>query len=667
MNRELAAFAAAALTVFAGVAPFLTVGLAAAGNADPPTVTTASPTDVSDTEVTFNGELQDTGNATNVTVRFEYWTEGDPANASLTPDQVLSAPGSFNASVADLTANTTYFVVAHANASDGDSAAGEPVTVTTTADPSVTTGSPTGVTASSATLTGTLSDLGGAANATVWFTYWPDGNPANQSTTGGTTLDSPGTVTTAVSGLQANETYVFEANVEAADGDTAGGEPVAFTTHPQLQVRTDAPTDVTADSATFNGDLGSLGGADNATVGFAYWVAGDRANTTHTGRQTLNETGTFTTAVDGLHANTSYVVVAEAAASDGDTVNGTPVRFTTQRQLRVTTGNATNVSARSATLHGTLDSLGGAANASVGFAYWVAGDPVNVSRTAQIALSDPVAFSTGVAGLEPNTTYVTVAEATAADGDEATGEQVTFTTVSADDLSIGVSQGSARVTIAVTRDGESVENATVRVLGGSEAVDRGPYQTDADGTVVIPAPDSTVTVTIEAKTDGLVGLRTVTLHAQRGHGAPFTPFGQRVSAYVDSLLTGDAPEPLGRLVADFVTAANPGHGPPDDRPDEDVNNRQDTNEDENPGTGPPDHARNGGNDSSDKDDAESAADEADEDDDATRDRGSDESSDRDADEMDDEDDGGDDDEDRDNDARGPPDHARNDENPGRGH
>ena len=314
------------------------------------------------------------------------------------------------------------------------------------------------------------------------------------------------------------------------------------------------------------------------------------------------------------------------------------------------------MTARSATLHGSLDSLGGATNASVGFAYWVAGDPANVSRTARITLSEPVAFSSGIAGLEPNTTYVAVAEATAADGDEATGEQATFTTAPADDLSIGVSQGAARVTIAVTREGEPVENATVRVLGGGDAIAVGPYTTDADGTVVLPAPDSTVTVTIEAVENGFAGRRTVTLHAQRGHGAPFTPFGQRVSAYVDSLLTGDVPEPLGRLVAAFVTAENPGQGPAEDEPGGTEDAAEDDGHDEDDDSrGPPEHARN-----DDRGPPNDGDDEREEDDDSDEDEKDEEE------EDDDDSDEDEKDEEEDDDSRGPPEHARNDDNPGRG-
>jgi len=249
-----------------------------------------------------------------------------------------------------------------------------------------------------------------------------------------------------------------------------------------------------------------------------------------------------------------------------------------------------------------------------------------------------------------------VAEATAADGDEATGEQATFTTAPADDLSIGVSQGAARVTIAVTREGEPVENATVRVLGGGDAIAVGPYTTDADGTVVLPAPDSTVTVTIEAVENGFAGRRTVTLHAQRGHGAPFTPFGQRVSAYVDSLLTGDVPEPLGRLVAAFVTAENPGQGPAEDEPGGTEDAAEDDGHDEDDDSrGPPEHARN-----DDRGPPNDGDDEREEDDDSDEDEKDEEE------EDDDDSDEDEKDEEEDDDSRGPPEHARNDDNPGRG-
>ncbi|MFB6156575.1 MAG: hypothetical protein ABEJ34_01870, partial [Haloferacaceae archaeon] len=101
----------------------------------------------------------------------------------------------------------------------------------TTTRPSVTTEPATNVTTDAATLNGNLTDLGGAGNATVRFEYWKQGDRNGTAAfTPSRVLEGPGTFDAAVSGLAENTTYVYVAHVEAADNDTATGEPVTLTT-----------------------------------------------------------------------------------------------------------------------------------------------------------------------------------------------------------------------------------------------------------------------------------------------------------------------------------------------------------------------------------------------------------------------------------------------------
>lgn len=81
-------------------------------------VETDAASEVTDTAATLNGNLTALGDADNATVWFEYWREGDSANATLTPTENLSAPASFDHEAVGLDNETTYVFVAYAQTDD---------------------------------------------------------------------------------------------------------------------------------------------------------------------------------------------------------------------------------------------------------------------------------------------------------------------------------------------------------------------------------------------------------------------------------------------------------------------------------------------------------------------------------------------------------------------
>jgi hypothetical protein len=81
------------------------------------------------------------------------------------------------------------------------------------------------------------------------------------------------------------------------------------------------------------------------------------------------------------------------------------------------------------------------------------------------------------------------------------------------DLSVGVEQdpdtGEATVTVA---DNETaVENATVTVTSESGYAGNGTYETDANGSVALPEPNETVSVTVNASSDNVTASQQVEL------------------------------------------------------------------------------------------------------------------------------------------------------------
>ena len=108
-NRSLGAVAMAALLVLTA---FAAVPVAAAESTL--SVDTLEPTNVTDSSAELRGNLTSLGDDDSADVWFEYWVDGDPANATETPNETVTETGVFVREVTGLENNTTYVVVAHA-------------------------------------------------------------------------------------------------------------------------------------------------------------------------------------------------------------------------------------------------------------------------------------------------------------------------------------------------------------------------------------------------------------------------------------------------------------------------------------------------------------------------------------------------------------------------
>ncbi|PSP80856.1 serine protease [Halobacteriales archaeon QS_1_68_20] len=94
---------------------------------------------------------------------------------------------------------------------------------------SVSTDSATSVGETSATLNGTLGDLGGASSADVYFEWGPAGGSLS-NTTSAQTLSSTGSFSADVSGLDSGTDYEFRAVAQGSDGSSDTGGVQSFTT-----------------------------------------------------------------------------------------------------------------------------------------------------------------------------------------------------------------------------------------------------------------------------------------------------------------------------------------------------------------------------------------------------------------------------------------------------
>lgn len=192
------------------------------------TVETDAPTDVNETAITFNGTLTGLGDATSADVYFKWGKVGDNL-PNTTTAQTLSGTDGYSITVDELSSGTKYEYRTVAEDDNGNTATGTVRTVSTDSVLAVTTESPTTVGETSVTLSGTLSDLGGASSADVYFEWGKSGESLSNATTT-QTVSSPTTFTGDITGLTSGADYVYRAVAAAADGDTDAGSKVLFTT-----------------------------------------------------------------------------------------------------------------------------------------------------------------------------------------------------------------------------------------------------------------------------------------------------------------------------------------------------------------------------------------------------------------------------------------------------
>ena len=193
---------------------------------------------------------------------------------------------------------------------------------------SISTSAISNISQTTATTGGTISNNGGAtitASGVCWSTTQ---NPtiANNKSTDGTVTVS---FTSSITGLTANTTYYVRAYAINSVG-TAYGNEVSFktsqvTTIPVLT--TTIASNISQTSATSGGTISSNGGATITASGVC-WSTTQNSTTTNSKTTDGTVTGSFTSSITGLTANTTYYVRAYAINSVG-TAYGNEVSFKT--------------------------------------------------------------------------------------------------------------------------------------------------------------------------------------------------------------------------------------------------------------------------------------------------------------------------------------------------
>jgi hypothetical protein len=188
----------------------------------PPSVTVSSPSAITTSTATLNGNLSTLGSATMVNVRFDYGL--NTSYGSSTSFQQMSSIGNFSATIGGLTPGTPYHFRARADGY-GTSYSGD-LQFTTPPSLSVTTLSPDNVTDYFAeTLKGNVQT---SVNADTWFEWWPVENPSLNYATSHQSRPQ-GDFSIGLNFLGVNHTFTFVAKAQVGSYAVTG-LPISFIT-----------------------------------------------------------------------------------------------------------------------------------------------------------------------------------------------------------------------------------------------------------------------------------------------------------------------------------------------------------------------------------------------------------------------------------------------------
>ena len=253
---------------------------------------------------------------------------------------------------------STLEIVITLNLDSGDEdIAFDDLSITAVTSPTITTGSASSITQTTATLAGNITSTGGA-DITERGVFWSTtdgfadgaGTKVSEAGTFGT-----GAFTEDVTGLSAGTTYYFKAFATNSAG-TSYGSQGSFTTSSSAtapNVTTNAATSVTDNSATLNAEVVADGGQSVSERGFVYSSVDatpeiDEGNVTKV--TSGSGTGSYTSDLTGLTSNTTYYVQGYAINSVGTSYGGVQ-SFTTPKPEAPATPTFSDVSGTSFTVN----------------------------------------------------------------------------------------------------------------------------------------------------------------------------------------------------------------------------------------------------------------------------------------------------------------------------
>jgi hypothetical protein len=367
----------------------------------PAVVSTTPATNILTSSATINGTVNSRG--VPASYHFEYGLT--PALGTPTTTQALGASGltqPVSASLMLLSPGTKYYFKLVATTSAGTQEGVTSDFTTTPLAPIVTDDPAANIGATTARFDGTVDNRNFAA--TYHFEYGT--TPALGTWTQDTNLAAgvgPQAVTANVTGLSPGTTYYF-ALVATTSGGTTAATTRNFTTLVSPPLVTTGPMQsIGGTTATVGGRINTNGVA--ATYHFEYGTTAALGTSTSNATLGAGAGNRSVTGVLAPLAEATTYFVRLVATTTGGTVQGATISFKTIDPPAVTTLAATNVTASTATLKGTIDTKGNTGTYS--FHYATTTPPLSPSTpNATLAAGTGVRpVEVNITGLTPDTTY----------------------------------------------------------------------------------------------------------------------------------------------------------------------------------------------------------------------------------------------------------------------
>jgi hypothetical protein len=371
---------------------------AAAAAAAAPAATTGPVTSIGATTATVSGSVNP--NAVATTWYVEYGTStsyGSKTSATSAGSGTSSVPVS--GSLTGLKSGTSYHYRIVATSSGGTAHGADGLLITTAA-PQATTGAPSSVTPTGATLNG---EVNPSNRATTWYfeygtsTSYGTKTAPKDAGSGG----SPVAVSAAVTGLQTGSTYHYRL-VATSDAGTGRGVDRTFAPVATPTVTTTPASSIGDSTATLRGTVNPNG--QTTTVYFEYGTTtGYGAKSSSKGGGSGKSPTNVAIGVSGLAPGTTYHFRLVATNATGTSTGGDQT-FATNGAPAVRSGSATGVGEGAATLTGTVDSRG---HSTTWFFQYgpTAAYTMRTSSRSQSSSSGARSVSEPIAGLTAGTAY----------------------------------------------------------------------------------------------------------------------------------------------------------------------------------------------------------------------------------------------------------------------
>lgn len=272
------------------------------GNA---TISLNEATNVTSSTATCSANITNDGGDA-ITERGFCWATSQYPSITNSHTSVGSGTGEFSSSLINLTPTVTYYVRAYATNSFGTSYSNQISFTTTNGLPTVTTGSTTNITATSAVCSGNVTSDGGFSVTEKGF-CWSTSQYPTTSGTHSSAGSGVGSFNGSMSGLSIGTTYYVRAYATNSVG-TAYGEQVSFTTANGLPTVTTTAVSMSNGTAVSGGNVTSDGGFAVIARGICYGTLPNpdlTSNYTHTSDG--SGTGYFSSTISQSMTGTIYV------------------------------------------------------------------------------------------------------------------------------------------------------------------------------------------------------------------------------------------------------------------------------------------------------------------------------------------------------------------------